>query len=186
MHAAQLNEFLGAIGQHHVISPIGYNKVVKSVRRGAPVRSAAEQHAIHTVAAQFFSPLISVPPVYDLINRNAYIMGHIAPGHYVRPEIYKTNMNFLQELNRFYKYIISEGYYPYNYTVLYHDWGQFTLLDFSQFGTYQGGLVQFKHLKTPIDLFEAERHYGMLSFLVSTEIILDSEKIEVCVYDPQG
>lgn len=184
MHAAQLNEFLGAWGQHHVISPIGYGKVIKTVRRGASVRSAAEQHVIHNIATQFFSPLIHIPPVYELLDNNSYVMGHAAPGHYVRSDIFKTNMHFLQELNRFYKFMIAEGYYPYNYTILYHETGQFTLLDFSQFGTYQGGLVQFKHIKTPIDLFEAERHYGMISFLVSAEIILDSEKIESSVYDP--
>ena len=150
---------------------------MKSVRRGAPVRSAAEQHTIHTIAAQFFSPLICVPVVYDLIDRNAYIMSHAPPGHYVRSEFYKSNMHFLQELNKFYKHMMAEGYYPYNYTVLYHETGHFTLLDFSQFGTYQEGLVQFKHLKRPISLFEAERHYGILSFLVSAEFIVDSNSL---------
>lgn len=157
---------------------------MKTVRRGAPVRSAAEQHTIHNIAAQFFSPLILIPRVYELLDARSYLMDHVAPGHYVRTDIYKTNMNFIQELNRFYKYMIAEGYYPFNYTILYHETGQFTLMDFSQFGTYQGGAVRFKHLKQPIDLFEAERHYGMISFLVTAEIVLDSEKIESSVYDP--
>jgi hypothetical protein len=184
MHAAQLNEFLGAFGQNHIISPIGYGKVMKTVRRGSPVRSATEQHTIHNIAAQFFSPLIFIPRVHELIDTRSYLMDHVAPGHYLRTDFYKTNMHFIQELNRFYKHMIAEGYYPFNYTILYHETGQYTLMDFSQFGTYQDGAVQFKHLKKPINLFEAERHYGILSFLVTTEIVLDSEKIEICVYDP--
>ncbi len=80
--------------------------------------------------------------------------------------------------------MIGEGYYPYNYTVLYHETGQYTLMDFSQFGTYQGGYVQLKHLRRPISLFDAERTYGILSFLVSAEIVPDSEKIESSVYEP--
>jgi len=184
MHPAQSNEFVGAIGQHHVISPIGYSKVVKTIRRGAPVRSAVEQHSIHCIAAQFFSPLIVIPPVYELLDRCSYLMSHIPPGRYVRTEIFKTDMKFLGELNSFYKFMMAEGYYPFNYTVLYHEWGQFSLIDFSQFGTYQDGLVQFKHLKSPISLFDAERHYGILSFVVTTELVIDSEKIESSVYDP--
>lgn len=186
MHAAQLNEFLGAIGQHHVISPIGYNKVVKSVRRGAPVRSAAEQHAIHTVAAQFFSPILVIPPVFELLDNYSYVMYHVPPGQYVRPSIFKSNMQFLSELNRFYKHMMAEGYYPFNYTILYHESGQLTLLDFSQFGTLNNGMIKFKHLTSPISLFDAERHYGILSFLVTTEEVLSSEKIESSVYDHPG
>lgn len=184
MHPAQSNEFLGAIGQHHIISPIGYGKIVKTVRRGALVRSATEQHTIHSIAAQFLSPLILIPSVYEIVDRCSYIMAHMPPGHYVRTELFKTNMEFLSELNRFYKYMMAEGYYPYNFTILYHTWGQFTLMDFSQFGTYQEGLVQFKHLKGPIDLFTAERHYGILSFIVSSADLADLGKIESCVYDP--
>ena len=154
------------------------------MRRGSPVRSAAEQHAIHSIAAQFFSPLIVIPRVFELLDNNSYVMSHAPPGHFVRTTIYKTNLNFLQELNRFYRHMMAEGYYPYNYTILYHEWGQFTLMDFSQFGTYQDGLIQFKHLSAPISLFEAEKAYGILSFIASLEEVPVCEKIESCVYDP--
>jgi hypothetical protein len=190
MHAAQFNEFVGAIGHHHIISPIGYGKIMKTVVRGTPVRSATEQHAIHVIAAQFFSHILYVPRVYELVDQRSYVMAHLLPGHYVSSEFYKTNMEFLKELNRFFKFMMAEGYYPFNFTILHHETGMYSLLDFSQFGTYHRGTVRFKHLLNPISLFDAERNYGILSFLVSHEMIIDhtdyysdSEKIDILLAD---
>jgi hypothetical protein len=190
MHAAQSNEFLGAIGHNHVISPLGYGKILKTVVRGTPVRSAVEQYAIHCIAAQFFSQILYIPRVYELVDRCSYTMAHLMPGRYVPPAAYKTNMEFLQELNRFFKFMMAEGYYPFNFTILLHENGMYSLLDFSQFGSYHRGTVRLKHLLTPISLFDAERYYGILSFLVSHEIILDraepvtdSEKIDILLAD---
>ena len=178
MYAAQQNEFLGVIAHHHVISPIGYGKVLKSVKRGAPVRSATEQHTIHSIAAQYSSPILRIPRVYECVSHRAYIMEHVAPGHFVPPCLYKNGEMFLEELNRFFKYMLQEGYFPYNFTILYHEDNTFSLLDFSQFGTVADGLVKFKHLVHPIHLFVAERHYGILSFLLSDSLLLGSAKIE--------
>ena len=174
MYAAQQNEFLGVIGHNHVISPIGYGRVLKTVKRGASVRSATEQHAIHTIAAQYFSPILRIPRVYECVSNHTYVMEHVPPGHFVSPTFYKNGELFLEELNRFFKYMLSEGYFPYNFTILYHEDHTFSLLDFSQFGTYANEFVKFKHLIHPIHLFEAERHFGILSFLLSDSLLLGS------------
>jgi hypothetical protein len=180
MHAAQNNEFVGAYGHHHILSPIGYGRMMKTVIRGTPTRSAAEQHSIHTNATQFLSHVIRIPAVYQLVNRNTYIMEHMPCGHFVNPIQYKCDMRLLCALNEFFRYMLREGYFPYNFTLLANEDGTYTLLDFSQFGDYQDGLVKLKHLTHPITLLEAEKAYGIMSFLCVDEFIEFPTKIEVC------
>ena len=90
--------------------------------------------------------------------------------------------------------MISHGYYPHGFTVLNHTNGTYTLLDFSQFGTVQGGMIRFRHLLRPINMLEAEKSYGLVSFLFPDGILIEGdysepEKIEGSariVYDPVG
>lgn len=183
MHAAQFNEFVGAYGHHHILSPIGYGRMLKTVIRGTPVRSAAEQFVIHSIATHFCSNLIRIPAVYELMNRNSYVMEHMMCGHFVSPVQYKCDMRLMYALNEFFRHMLREGYFPYNFTLLANPDGTYTLLDFSQFGDYQDGQVKMKHLIKPITLFEAEKAYGIMSFLCVEEFLEFPTKIEVCLSD---
>jgi hypothetical protein len=196
-HATQLNPFVGARGLNHLISPIGYNLVHKIVGRGANVRSAREQYEIHTYAYEFKSDILKIPKPECLIDSNSYLMEHVPQAYFLDPRAYRTDHPFLHELNRFYHHMISLGYYPHGFTVLNHTNGTYTLLDFSQFGSVQGGMIRFKHLLYPIHILEAEKSYGFVSFLFPDGILIEgdyaeteeTEKIEDSVrveYDPAG
>lgn len=196
-HAAQLNPFVGARGLNHLISPIGYNLVHKIVGRGSNVRSGQEQYEIHTYAYEFKSDILKIPKPECLINPNSYLMEHVPQAYFFDPRSYRSDHPFLHELNKFYHHMISRGYYPHGFTVLNHTNGTYTLLDFSQFGSVQGGIIRFKHLLHPINMLEAEKSYGLVSFLFPDGILIEGdyteadepEKIEGSVrveYDPVG
>jgi hypothetical protein len=179
MHFAQVNEFVGAHGQFSVISPIGYEMILKKVRKGAPVRSATEQHTIHELAAQFCSPVLKIPRVYDLIDSKSYIMEHRPPGNYVPSQAYKGHQILIQELVRFYQFMVNSGYYPFGFTILQHPDGTYSLFDFGQFGSVEKDHVKFKHLIKPIHNLLADRIYGILNFLLDIESDVIQTKIEV-------
>jgi hypothetical protein len=184
IHFAQVNEFVGAIGQHSIIHPLGYGKVLKRIHRGAPVRSAVEQHMIHSIAADFSSPLIHIPKVYELIDTRSYTMEYLLPGGVlVSSENYVSFPSLIRELNKFFYHMFSNGYFPYNFTILYYPNNTFALFDFSEFGSVDNGLIQFKHLLHPIHLTLAEQTYGILRFITSKKAPTPNnpEKIEVCV-----
>ena len=121
-------------------------------------------------------------------------MEHVPLGYFFDPRSYRSDHAFLHDLNRFYHHMISRGYYPHGFTILNHTNGVYTLLDFSQFGTVQGGMIRFRHLLQPINMLEAEKAYGLVSFLFPDGILIEGdcsepEKIEGSVrveYDPVG
>jgi len=173
MHPAQQNEFVGAFGKNHVLSPLGYGIYLKTVVRGSPVRSAVEQFEIQRIAQEFDSPILYIPKVLKLISSTSYTMEQVYYGTYLAPKHYRFSQALLKELVRFYFYMNERGYFPYGYTVLAFPGGQFVLFDVSQFGTVSGSQVYFKHIGRRLPILEAEIHYGLVQMLVE-----HPEKIE--------
>jgi hypothetical protein len=174
------NEFIGTHGSFHMISPVGYGQVVKNVLRGAHVRSAKEQFEIHSTAAQFTSAKLRIPRPLELVHCYAYAMEQIYDAVLVHPLLLKHYIDLLPELNRFYKHMEHNGYFPYNYSLFIHPDRTFSLLDFSCFGTLSLGYVRFKHLREPIPILLAETTYGFTSLLFADYEFDtgDQEKIE--------
>jgi hypothetical protein len=179
MFSMQHNEFVGIYGSHHIISPIGYGKIMKSVLRGSNVRSAYEQFAIHNIAYAFESSLLKIPKPVELFT-NEYSMEQIYEGCVLQKFYYKYNQDLMLELYRFYKYMIDNGYFPYNYTIMIVAPNRFVLLDFSEFGSVSNCLVKFKHVNKPLSLRYAEILYGLVQLLDEDFDIQDplEEKIE--------
>lgn len=172
------NEFVTTYGKHSILTPLGYCKILKNMRCGARTQSAVTQFEIHNIALRFVSPILKFPQLFELVNNRSYVMEHLI-GYTVLPSyLYRSNLHLIQELNRFYIYMIGEGYFPCNFTLLSKSDGTYTMVDFSQFGYYQNGKVSLKHVKEHLSLFDADSAYGMLSFLLSGIVYLGSEKIE--------
>ena len=172
MHFAQQNEFVGAYGTYSILHPLGYGTILKKIKGGAPVRSAVEQYNIHKLANGFESALLTIPKAYDLSSNDSYTMEHmIIGGTYIPSKDYKYFPTLISELNKFYGYMISHGYFPYKFTILYCPNNTFLLFDFSLFGSFSKGMVKFKHIRSPIHLMMAEHTYGLLSFLIVDEKI---------------
>ena len=185
MHFIQRNEFVGAYGQYSIIHPLGYGKILKKVKRGAPVRSAFEQYEIQRLANGFVSSALCIPIAHELYSTDGYIMEHMPPGGvFIPSSSYKYFPTLIEEFNKFFCYMVHNGYFPYKFSILCYPDNTFVLLDFSQFGAVQRGLIKFKHIKCPIYLMLAEVHYGIMSFVTSQtneeEKVGTSEKIEVC------
>lgn len=174
------NEFIGTRGSFHLISPIGYNTVMKNSFSGSNARSALEQFEIHSFAAQFESAKLFIPKPIELVHYYAYTMEQIFDGVLIHPYYYKQHLHLLQELYRFYKHMEACGYFPYNYSIFLHQNKFYTLLDFSCFGTLSNGFVRFKHLSMPISILDAEKTYGFASLLMRDCALeeVESEKIE--------
>ena len=180
MHFAQSNEFVGAVGAHSVIHPIGYGMVLKTNRRTGGkllTRSAIEQFQIHSIAADFPSTILKIPKPHELINNSTYTMEFILPGGiYLPPNQYKHFPTLIHEFNRFFGFMFRAGFFPYKFTILAYPDNKFVLFDFGHFGTVQNNIIKLRHLKYTIDLAEAESRFGILSFLL--EIRKDSEDEE--------
>jgi hypothetical protein len=173
MHPSQQNEFVGAVGRHHVLSPLGYGVYLKTVVRGTPVRSAVEQFEIQQIAQDFNSPILYIPKVMQLVSSFSYTMEQIFHGTYIPPKHYRYCHGLLKELVRFYFYMNERGYFPYGYTILAFPGEQFTLCDFSQFGSLCMGSVYFTHLRRRLPILDAEIHYGLVQMLVENPEKID-------------
>jgi hypothetical protein len=183
MFSIQLNEFNAIYGSHHIISPIGYGKIMKSVIRGSRVRSAYEQFAIHNIAYTFESPLLQIPKPFELFTNYEYSMERIYDGC-ILPHVYlKHNRDLTVELCRFYKYMIDNGYFPYNYTIMIVAPNRFVLFDFSEFGSVSNCLVKFNHIKKPVSLRYAELFFGLVQ-LDENLSILDPLEEDLSILDP--
>jgi len=170
--------YRGSYGSKAVLSPLGYGRIEKVVRRGCGVHSARTQFLIHSVAAGFESDLLFIPRVYSC-GAQSYVMDHVPLIARLRPEDYKANEDFFKELVRFYLYMFHHGYYPYGFTIGILENGRYLLFDFSLFGHVQGRLVKFKFSKTPLDIELVEKLYGILYFMD----LFEQHLIQV-VFDP--
>jgi hypothetical protein len=156
--------YRGSYGSKAVLSPLGYGRIEKVVRRGCGVHSARTQFLIHSVAAGFESDLLFIPRVYSC-GAQSYVMDHVPLIARLRPEDYKASEDFFKELVRFYLYMFHHGYYPYGFTIGILEDGRYLLFDFSLFGHVQGRLVKFKFSRTPLDIELVEKLYGIMYFM---------------------
>ena len=156
--------YRGAHGSKSILSPIGYGRIEKHVRRGCKVHSAQTQYAIHSVATDFDSVRMLIPGVYSC-SPNSYAMDHVPLIARLRPEDYKSDEVFFKELVHFFIYMFHRGYYPYGFTVGMLEDGRYLLFDFSQFGHVQGRQVKFKHSRVPLELELVEKMFGILYFI---------------------
>ena len=160
-----INPFVSFRGFNHIITPIGYGLIKKTIlSHDAYVRSATEQYQIHSIACEFESTCLRAPKLHTLIDHESYIMHEVEYGDVLSRKDYKSDLRLLNELVRFYGYMIQAGYYPYSYTIIRHD-SAYTILDFSQFGTVQRSKVLFKHIDMPVELYQMDRETGILSFM---------------------
>ena len=171
-------EFNAVQGSRHVIEPLGYQLVRKTVRPGHGARSAWEQYEIHGHAVRFPSYTLRIPPVHNLESRQSYVMNELPPGCVRVPmDKYGEHPVLIAELIRFYDYMAQFGYFAYGYTIFKIE-HVYILLDFSLFGSIQGEYVRFPGLRTRFHVRDAFAIFG----------IRVPEKIEEVtarfVYDP--
>jgi hypothetical protein len=155
--------FRGSYGSKSVLSPIGYQKIEKHVRKGCGVHLAQTQFTIHSIATEFYSELLLIPRVYSS-ESNFYVMDHAPLVARLRIQDYRSDKAFFGELCRFFVYMFERGYYPYGFTIGILENGKYLLFDFSEFGHVQGRLIKFKFHKIPLDVEFVEKNYGILYF----------------------
>ena len=152
---------------NHLIEPIGYTLLRKTVRRKAPVHSAAEQFRIHSVASTFESSMFHITPPHSLDKAYTYTMTEIDDCIALTAEqssmLITSVPEIKEELTRFKVHMITEGYFPRGFTLLYYQRGpyRFELIDFSLFGLAQGTLVRFPDFKWSYDFVQAELLFNM-------------------------
>jgi len=153
-------KFLSIETDHHILRPIGYGLVEKYVKRGAPVRSAAEQFTIQLDATQFESHILYVPkPV--AFERRSYTMPMISKGFYVPSQYYSTCKPLLYEIVRFIGFMLKRHYFLHSFTIIYDTIQErFALLDFSRCGFIQGTAVRFPRDDNTYSIDEADTKYG--------------------------
>lgn len=147
-------EFKSVIGSHHLIEPIGYGIVRKVVKRGAPVRSAAEQFMIHSLAYTFVHPHIKTVKPICVESPRAYTMEQIYEGLLIPESDYQKHSELYVGLMEFQQFMAVRGYWPWGYKILWNGHTCF-ILDFSNFGTIDRDRIQFpkdKHRRTVGDV----------------------------------
>jgi len=153
-------KFLSIETEHHILRPIGYGLVEKYVKRGAPVRSAAEQFTIQADASQFESAILYIPKPVALESR-AYTMPMIYNAIRVPIPYYSMCKPVLYEIVRFIGFMLKRNYFLHSFTILY-DMTQerFALIDFSHCGFIQGTAVRFPQDENTYSIDEADARYG--------------------------
>lgn len=126
-------------GSNHLLEPIGYSVMRKTVTQGAKVLCAADQFEIHQIASMFQSPLFTIDPPIEIDSPSSYTMRHIHDA-YPFPLITHGGL-FQEEFTRFHDYMIREGYFPLGNTILFSD-GRLYIIDFSQYGMIQTSTLE--------------------------------------------
>jgi hypothetical protein len=89
------------------------------------------------------------------------------------PELFVDLISFAQ-------YMISNGYWPYNFSIFSTGPSQFILLDFSQFGCIDRNKVRFPKLAKTYTLDEAAALYGIHMY---EDIDVISMPLDVDIFD---
>ena len=131
-------------GSNHMLEPLGYSIMRKTVKRGTRVLCAADQFEIHQIASMFHSPLFTIDPPMELDSPRSYTMRHIHDA-YIFPLMSHGGL-FQEEFTRFYEYMIGEGYFPMGHTILFSE-GRLYIIDFSQYGIIQNLMVEGERRK---------------------------------------
>jgi len=124
--------FIAIQGSNHVLEPLGYGAIRKTVKRGSKVLSAADQFEIHQIASMFQSPLFTILPPLELESQRSYTMPYLLDVGYF--DLESHGGFFHNEYNRFYEFMMGEGYFPFGSKVLFSQ-GKLHIIDFSHYGT---------------------------------------------------
>jgi hypothetical protein len=135
-------EFKAVYGLHHVLEPIGYGILRKTIKRGAPVRSSTEQFAIHSLASMFSNPYIQVVKPLNLESSRSYTMEHIWEYVVIPEQEYSKFPNLFVALMEFQQYMALRGYWAWGYKVLWNQQKCY-IVDYSRFGTIDRDRVRF-------------------------------------------
>jgi len=153
----------------HLIEPLGYSLLRKTVKQGARVNAAADQFTIHTIASDFRSQWVCVPDAHSMDSARSYTMSECVDCELLPDALASELFGFFLELNEDYiafkQYMMREGYFVRGGSFL-RKTTSFTrpplfLVDFSRYGSIQGNLVRFPDLPWTFTLFQAELLYGM-------------------------
>ena len=153
--------------QNHLIEPLGYGIVKKTVRRGARVHSGLEQYRIQSIAALYESKWFSVPNPLPLeLSSKSYAMPEVIDCHVMSRSELMTYMDLNTEMElawtRYVLYMIKEGYFVRGSKVLCCNEGTpFRILDTSLYGTIQGDLVKFPDERWAYSILQAELLHGI-------------------------
>lgn len=126
-----MESFVAIQGSNHVLEPLGYGILRKTVKRGSRVLSAADQFQIQQIASLFQSPLYTILPPIEVESQRSYTMPYLLDVYYIDLEAHNF---FHAEYYRFCEFMISEGYYPLGNRILYSH-GRLYIIDFSHYGT---------------------------------------------------
>jgi len=124
--------FVAIQGSNHILEPLGYGILRKTVKRGSKVLSAADQFQIQQIASLFESPVFHVLPPIKLESQRSYTMPQLLDIHLIDLEAHGEF--FHREFYRFCQFMISEGYFPYESKVFY-SLCKLYIIDFSHYGT---------------------------------------------------
>lgn len=157
-------EFNSRYTETHILQPLAYNQIRKIRRRGTPVRSIREQYDIHQLAYMFESPVLKIACPYTC-DAEGYVMDcildcecKIAPSGYCHiPELFSV-------LVEFYIYMLNNGYFPRDYTILKQG-ALYYIVDFSRFGTMDRNRIRFPKDKRIYSLQEAVESYGLRMYV---------------------
>jgi len=153
-------EFLSIETNNHILRPIGYGLIEKYVKRGAPVRSAAEQFTIQRDATEFVSELLYIPKPINL-NSRSYTMEFMRDIMFVPEECYSMSELLLRELIRFTAFMIHKHYFITSCNVYYDcNHNRFVVFNFSQTGFIDNMRVRFPHDTNTYSIYEADMRYG--------------------------
>jgi len=154
---------------HHVIEPLGYGLLRKTVRRGAKVNSASTQYEIHRLASDFRSQWLCILPPHSLDSSHSYTIIEHQDCDPLPTTLVADLLADIAYLNEDYvafkNHMLREGYFVRDscllrrQTVTTHP--PLFLIDVSLYGAVQGGLVRFPDLPWTYTLFQAELLYGI-------------------------
>ena len=156
-------EFRPIEGTNHIIEPVGYNIVRKSIKRGKMLRSALEQYAIHLTASEFRSTHLCVIPPIRCESEFAYTMQHIFQGKNVPSEEYFSRYDLYIDICKFKNFMLERGFMLRDFFIMEVFTNRYTLSDFSRFGIVAGGRIRFPKDPRTYTLLEAEVEFGLFN-----------------------
>lgn len=156
----------------HLLEPLGYGLLRKTVHRKAlpknRVNAAADQYEMQTIAAEFRSTWIRIPPPCSLDSPYSYTMTEVEDCDALPDSVVTDLVCVLDAVDTdfaaFKCYMMREGYFVRGCRFLRkrttYTQAPFYLVDFSLYGCIQGGLVRFPDLPWTYTIFQAELLFG--------------------------
>ncbi len=134
--------------------------MIRKIRkRGARVRSAYDQYTIHCISYDFVSDVLKIPKPHSY-DEDSYVMDQFHDACYIPERQYSTFPSLVVALLSYTQYMISNGYWPYKYSI-FRCGAQFFLIDMSRYGYIDSNRVKFPKDPTAYTMDEATAFYGM-------------------------